>query len=82
MACSMTINVEEKTQISHCCLNSWISLLSSPYPSYSQLGAEGDRRLKSHLKNINMAVLSWVVIDVCPETLGFRFLQDAKDLFY
>jgi len=63
-------------------LNSWISLLSSPYPSYSQLGAEGDRKLKPHLKNINIVVLSWVVIDACPETLGFYFFQDVKDLFY
>lgn len=72
----------KKPQISQCCLNSLISLLSSPYSSYSQLGAEGGRRLKSHLKNINIAVLSWVVIDACPETLVFHFLQDVKDLFY
>lgn len=63
------------------CLNSRILLLSASH-CYSQLETEGDRRLKSHLKNINIAVLSWVVIDACPKTLEFQFLQNVKDLFY
>lgn len=46
------------------------------------LGDKGDRRLKSHFKNINITVLSWMIIDACPETLGFHFLTDVKDLFY